>query len=105
MWQENRRNGLRDHQSVPGTGRSIRIAGAVAGALGDRELSAPCAGHDLREDQARANAGNAPQVLAAFRNTALTLIRRLGYKVVEGFEYFAEHRLAAIEAVQGQRTE
>lgn len=58
-----------------------------------------------REDQARANAGNAPQVLAAFRNTALTLIRRLGYKVVEGFEYFAEHRLAAIEAVQGQRTE
>jgi predicted transposase YbfD/YdcC len=49
-----------------------------------------------REDQARAHAGNAPQVLAACRNTALTLIRRLGYKVVEGFEHFAEHRLAAI---------
>jgi predicted transposase YbfD/YdcC len=58
-----------------------------------------------REDQARAHAGHTPQVLAAFRNTALTLIRRLGYKVVEGFEYFAEHRLAAVEAVWGPRTE
>lgn len=58
-----------------------------------------------REDQARTHAGDAPQVLAAFRNTALTLIRRLGYKVVEGFEHFAEHRLAAIEAVRGPRTE
>ena len=58
-----------------------------------------------REDQARAHAGNAPQVLAAFRNTVLTLIRRLGYTDVEGFEHFAEHRLAAIDAVRGQRTE
>jgi hypothetical protein len=55
-----------------------------------------------REDQARAHAGNTPQVLAAFRNTALILIRRLGYKVVEGFEHFAEHRLAAVEAVWGR---
>ncbi len=58
-----------------------------------------------REDQARAHTGNAPQILAAFRNTVLTLIRRLGYTVVEGFEHFAEHRLAAIEAVRGRRTE
>ena len=58
-----------------------------------------------REDQARAHAGHAPEVLAAVRNTALTLIRRLGYKVVEGFEHFAEHRLAAIEAVRRRRTE
>jgi hypothetical protein len=35
----------------------------------------------------------------------LTIIRRLGYKVVEGFEYFAEHRLAAVDAVRGPRTE
>ena len=53
-----------------------------------------------RADQARAHAGHAPEVLAACRNAALTLIRRLGYKVVEGFENFAEHRLAAIEAVR-----
>ena len=58
-----------------------------------------------REDQARADAGHAPRVLAACRNTALTLIWRLGYKVVEGFEHFAEHRIAAIDAVRGWRTE
>jgi predicted transposase YbfD/YdcC len=58
-----------------------------------------------REDRARASAGNAPQVLAAFRSTMLTRIRRLGYKIVEGFEYFAEHRPAAIEAARGWRTE
>ena len=58
-----------------------------------------------REDHIRVHAGHAPQVLAACRNTALTLIRRLGFKVVEGFEHFAEHRLAAVEAVRGQRTE
>ena len=58
-----------------------------------------------REDQARSHTGHAPEVLAACRNTALTLIRRLGYKVVEGFEHFAEHRLDAIEAVRGRRTE
>lgn len=58
-----------------------------------------------REDQARTHAGHAPEVLAACRNTALTLLRRLGYKIVEGFEHFAEHRPAAVEAVRGQRTE
>ena len=62
-----------------------------------------------REDQARSHTGHAPEVLAACRNTALTLIRRLGYplgyKVVEGFEHFAEHRLDAIGAVRGRRTE
>jgi predicted transposase YbfD/YdcC len=42
---------------------------------------------------------------ATCRNAAPTLIRRLGYKVVEGFEHVAEHRLAAINAVRGQRTE
>ena len=54
-----------------------------------------------RKDQARTRAGHAPEVLAVCRNTALILIRRLGYKVVEGFEHFAEHRLAAIDAVRG----
>ena len=58
-----------------------------------------------REDQARTNAGHAPQVLAALRNTALTVIRRLGFKPVEGFEHFAEHRQEAIDAVMRRRTE
>jgi hypothetical protein len=58
-----------------------------------------------REDQARTNAGHAPQVLAAIRNTALTVIRRLGFKPAEGFEHFAEHRQGAIDAVTHPRTE
>jgi hypothetical protein len=53
-----------------------------------------------REDQARAHAGNAPHALTAFRNTTLTLIRRLGLKFVEGFEHFAEHRVQALELAQ-----
>ena len=57
------------------------------------------------EDQARTNAGYAPQVLAALRNTALTMLRRLGFKSVEGLEHFAEHRQRAIEAIFGRGTE
>jgi predicted transposase YbfD/YdcC len=58
-----------------------------------------------REDQARTHVGNAPQVLAACRNTALTLLRRTGLKIVEGFEHFAEHRSEAIATVMQRRTE
>ncbi|HLB98899.1 MAG TPA: hypothetical protein VJK90_14605 [Acetobacteraceae bacterium] len=58
-----------------------------------------------REDQARANACNAPQALAALRNTALTVLRQLGFKPVEGFEHFAEHRQQAVDGVSGWRTE
>ena len=58
-----------------------------------------------REDQSRTSAGHAPQVPAAVRNTALALLRRLGFKPVEGFEHFAEYRQAAIDAVFGKRTE
>jgi hypothetical protein len=58
-----------------------------------------------REDQVRTHVGNAPQVLAACRNTALTLLRRLGLKIVEGIEHFAEHRAEAIATVLQRRTE
>ena len=58
-----------------------------------------------REDQARTNAGHAPEALAALRNTALTMLRRLGFKPVEGLEHFAEHRQQAIDAILGRRTE
>jgi predicted transposase YbfD/YdcC len=58
-----------------------------------------------REDQGRTNAGHAPQALAALRNTALTMLRRLGFRPVEGLEHFAEHRQEAIDAIYGRRTE
>ena len=37
--------------------------------------------------------------------TALTLLRRMGRKIVEGFEHFAEYRGKAIAAVMRRRTE
>ena len=58
-----------------------------------------------REDQCRTRTRAAPQVLAALRNTVLTLIRRSGRKPVEGFEHFAEHRQNALDTVTGRRTE
>jgi len=58
-----------------------------------------------REDQARTNAGHAPQALATLRNTALTVLRRLGFKPVEGIEHFAEHRQQAIDVLLARRTE
>ena len=61
--------------------------------------------HYVRDVSCREDAGHAPQVLAAVRNTALALLRRLGFKPVEGFEHFAEYRQAAIDAVFGKRTE
>jgi hypothetical protein len=33
------------------------------------------------------------------------MLRRLGFKPVEGFEHFAKHRQDAIEAIHGRRTE
>ena len=58
-----------------------------------------------REDQCRTRARAAPQVLAALRNTVLTIIRRSGRKPVEAFEHFAEHRQDALDAATGRRTE
>jgi len=57
------------------------------------------------EDQCRTRTRAAPRVLAAFRNTVLTIARRSGRKPVEAFEHFAEHRQQALDAAIGQRTE
>ena len=46
-----------------------------------------------------------PAGARALRNATLTLLWRLGFKPVEGFEHFAEHRQAAINTVSGKRTE
>ena len=57
------------------------------------------------EDASRVRTANAPQALAAFRNTSLTCLRRLGFRPVEGFEHFAENRAAAIQLILTGRTE
>lgn len=65
--------------------------------------------HDLREvtcrkDHAQINASHAPQAPPAMRNTALTILCRLGFKPPEGLEHFAEHRQGAIDAPSKKRT-
>jgi predicted transposase YbfD/YdcC len=57
------------------------------------------------EDQGRTRGGAAPQVLAALRNTALTLIRRRGFTPAEAFDHFSAYRHKAINAVRQGRTE
>jgi predicted transposase YbfD/YdcC len=59
----------------------------------------------LGEDACRVRTGAAPQVLAACRNAVLTLVRRLGLRVVEGIEHFQEHRRAALNLVRFGRIE
>jgi len=60
----------------------------------------------LREDQCRVRSGSAPQVLAALRNAALTLLRQLGFtNIVEGLEYFMENRANTISFIRYGRIE
>jgi hypothetical protein len=59
----------------------------------------------LGEDACRVRTGAAPQVLAACRNAVLTLVRRLGLRVIEGREHFQEHRRAALDLVRFGRIE
>lgn len=44
------------------------------------------------EDACRVRSGAAPQTLAAFRNTVLTLMRRRSGKITEEIEHFRENR-------------
>ena len=57
------------------------------------------------EDECRTAAPNAARPLAAFRNTILTCLRRLGFPPVEGIEPFAEHRAQALDLIRTGRTE
>ena len=58
----------------------------------------------FRENQCRVRTGVIPQVLAAVRNTAITLLRKLGYdNMAEGREHFAEHRRSAVRLVRYER--
>ena len=58
----------------------------------------------FREDNCRARKGAIPQLLAAFRNTALTCFRRLGFpSAVEGLEHFSEKRAQAIRLILSGR--
>lgn len=59
----------------------------------------------FHEDACRTRADNAPQALAALRNIALTVIRRLGFKPPDAHDHFAEFRLQALQIIRSGRTE
>jgi hypothetical protein len=55
----------------------------------------------FREDQCRVRKGSGPQVFAAIRNAAITLLRHLGFtNVVEGIEHFQDERAQAVTLVR-----
>ncbi len=55
----------------------------------------------LREDACRVRSRKGAQGLAAVRNTALTLLRRMGFtNIVEGLEHFMEHRAHAVRLLR-----
>jgi predicted transposase YbfD/YdcC len=55
----------------------------------------------MQEDRCRVRSGPAAQALAALRNTALTLLRRLGYQNISAaLEHCAEHRQNVIHLLR-----
>lgn len=60
----------------------------------------------FREDQCRVRTGSGPEALAALRNTAITLLRRLGYgNVAAGLRHFMMNFTDAISLVRYGRIE
>lgn len=60
----------------------------------------------LQEDACRVRSGSAPQALTAFRNTVITLLRRLGFgNIAEGIEHFQENRTKALHLIRCGRIE
>ena len=59
----------------------------------------------FNEDRSRVRIKAKAQALAAFRNTAITLIRRSGFSnIAEGAEVYAENRINALNLVRFGRT-
>ena len=58
------------------------------------------------EDRCRVRSGSAPQALAAIRNAAITLMRKLGFtNIVQGIEHFQENRPHAVSLIRYGRIE
>ena len=58
------------------------------------------------EDASQVRCGNIPQVMAALRNTVLTLLRICGYThIAQAFRFFAAHPTEALKIIQKTETE
>ena len=55
----------------------------------------------LGEDASQVRCGNIPQVMAALRNTVLTLLRTCGHThIAKAFRFFAAHSTDALKIIQ-----
>ena len=60
----------------------------------------------LAEDASQVRCGNIPQVMAALRNTTLTLLRSSGYThIAEAFRFFAAHPIEALKIIKNTESE
>ena len=60
----------------------------------------------MGEDASQVRCGNIPQVMAALRNTVLTLLRSSGYThIAQAFRFFAAHPTEALKIMQKTETE
>ena len=59
----------------------------------------------LGEDASQVRCGNSPQVMAALRNTVLTVLRICGYTHIETFRFFAAHPEEALKIIQNTKTD
>lgn len=60
----------------------------------------------LGEDASQVRCGNIPQVMAALRNTVLTLLRICGYThIAQAFRFFAAHPIEALKIIQKTESE
>ena len=58
------------------------------------------------EDASQVRSGNIPQVMAALRNTVLTLLRVSGYtQIAKALRFFAAHPWQALNLIQKQKTD
>lgn len=106
-WRRNKRTGQREHRVVygitslsPQQADARRLAQIVRGHWGIENRLHWVRDVTLGEDASRIRTGNAPQVLAVFRNVAISLLGLLGYDSPrEGMRHFAWNSAEAIDLV------
>lgn len=106
-WRRNQRTGQREHRVVygitslaPEQADARRLAQLVRGHWGIENRLHWVRDVILGEDASRIRTGHAPQVMAVFRNIAISLLGLLGYDgPSEGMRHFAYNSAEAIKLV------
>lgn len=106
-WRTNKRTGEREHRLVygitslaPAQADARRLAQIVRGHWGIENRLHWVRDVTLGEDASRIRTGHAPQVMALFRNVAISLLGLLGYdSPSEGMRHFAYNPAEAVKLV------